>query len=421
MKPRFKFPDSIALSIDANKFTGGGYLYIGENRYAGVVSLNFADKVNFTAIAIINTKLPGDKEGYALLLVIMADGFTPIQLGLGFTLEGIGGLLALHRTMKLDVLRDGVKTGMNDRLLFPQNPVDNINLILSDLEAAFPIEQDRFVFGPMLIIGWGGAKAFLNVKMGLFIEVPSPVNVAIIGVMDCILPTEGANTEILVLVINFVGTFDQEKKFITIDASIEGSRLLNYTLDGDMAFRLKYGDNPNFLLSLGGFHPGFQPPPLALPILKRISINLLDTEKAKVRFESYFAITSNTVQLGAKVDAVFNKGNYSAIGSVGFDALFQFNPFYFEFDTALAFALMKNGKEKASIAVKLHVDGPKQWNVSGSGAIKILGIEFDFDFHKTFGEPREEISLPNVNVLELPQNGNRKCKQLESYIAYRAH
>ena len=397
---RFKFPNAIALSISAQKFSGGGYLYIGENRYSGVINLNFAGKINFTAIAIINTKLPGGKEGYALLLVIMAE-FTPIQLGMGFKLNAMGGLLALHRTMKLDVLMAGVKTGLNERLLFPQDPIENINLILSDLEAVFPIEKDRFVFGPMFILGWGGARALLTVKVGLFIEVPSPVRVAIMGVLNCILPTEGANTEALVLVVNFTGTFDQEKKFITFDASLDGSRLLNFSLDGDMAFRLKYGEKPNFLISVGGFHPAFQPPPLALPSLKRITLNLLDTKDGTVRFETYFAVTSNTVQLGARVDAMFHAGNYDLVGYLGFDALFQFNPFYFQFDTYAGFALMKDGKEKASVSVNLHVDGPRDWNVSGSATAKILGIEFSFDFQKTFGEPRIDESLSNIRVLGL--------------------
>lgn len=397
----FKFPTAIALSINAQKFSGGGYLYIGENRYAGVVHLNFADNINFTAITIINTKLPGGKEGYALLLFVMVDGFAPIQLGMGFTLNGIGGMLALNRTMKLDVLREGVRTGMNERLLFPKDPLENIDFILADLEAAFPIEEKRFVFGPMFILGWGGARALLTVKVGLFIEVPSPIRIAIMGVLDCILPTEGANTEVLVLKVSFTGTFDLEKKFITFDATLAGSRLLNFSLDGDMAFRLKYGENPNFLISMGGFHPAFQPPPLALPPLKRITVGLLDTSDAQVRFETYFAVTSNTVQLGAQVHAVFAAGKYDAVGYLGFDALFQFNPFHFMFDTYLGFSLLKDGKEKASVNVRLHLDGPTPWHVSGTAKAKILGIEFEFDFDRTFGESRLAEGLPNINVLSL--------------------
>ncbi|HRI60606.1 MAG TPA: hypothetical protein PK228_12805 [Saprospiraceae bacterium] len=400
LKSSFTPPSGIALSINAQKFSGGGYLYIGENRYAGVINLNFQGVINFTAIAIINTKLPGGREGYALLLVITADGFKPIQLGLGFTLNGIGGLLALHRTMDLEVLRAGIRDGISDRLLFPEKPLENIDLILSDLESVFPIEEGRFVFGPMFIIGWGGVKTLLEIKIGLLIEVPNPVKVAITGVLRTILPTEGDGAEVVIINVSFLGTFEPEKKMIAFDASLFNSRILNFTLEGDMAFRLLYGDKPNFLLSVGGFHPAFQPPPMALGSLQRLTLSLLDEEKAKVQLEMYFAVTSNTVQVGAHMAAVFQAMGYEVVGHLGFDALFQFNPFYFKVDIQIGFALMKNGKEKAAINVALHVEGPTPWKVSGYAEMKILGIEFQLNFDKTFGEERHTI-LPNVDLWPL--------------------
>ena len=44
------------------------------------------------------------------MLIIFAEGFTPIQLGLGFALTGIGGLLAIHRTFAEEALRSGSRT-----------------------------------------------------------------------------------------------------------------------------------------------------------------------------------------------------------------------------------------------------------------------------------------------------------------------
>jgi len=34
-----------------------------------------------------------------------------------------------------------------------------------------------------------------------------------------------------------------------------------HPIGGDMAFRLDWGASPEFLVSLGGFNPTFQPPP----------------------------------------------------------------------------------------------------------------------------------------------------------------
>jgi len=134
---KFKPPSGIGLTLDSKGFKGGGYLYLGNNRYVGVVTLNFKDKINFTAIGILTTKAPDGSEGFSLLLIITADGFKPIQLGLGFTLDGIGGLIALNRTIKIDALREGVRTNAFDNILFPDNPVENISIIVQDLEKVF--------------------------------------------------------------------------------------------------------------------------------------------------------------------------------------------------------------------------------------------------------------------------------------------
>jgi hypothetical protein len=45
--------------------------------------------------------------------------------------------------------------------------------------------------------------------------------------------------------------------------------------------------------------------------------------------ECYQAVTSNTVQFGAKADISFDLEVCAIRGDIGFDALFQFNPILF--------------------------------------------------------------------------------------------
>ena len=52
---------------------------------------------------------------------------------------------------------------------------------------------------------------------------------------------------------------------------------------------------------VGGFHPAFTPPPMGLGSLQRLGIDDLRRQPA-ARAETYFAITSNTVQFGAKAE-----------------------------------------------------------------------------------------------------------------------
>ena len=44
---------------------------------------------------------------------------------MGFALTGIGGLLALNRTVNADAVRDGLRDGVLDSVLFVKDPVHN--------------------------------------------------------------------------------------------------------------------------------------------------------------------------------------------------------------------------------------------------------------------------------------------------------
>ena len=64
-------------------------------------------------------RLPDGSDGFSLLVIITAE-FAPIQLGFGFTLIGVGGLLGLNRTVLYDPLRLGVRDGSLNSILFPK-------------------------------------------------------------------------------------------------------------------------------------------------------------------------------------------------------------------------------------------------------------------------------------------------------------
>lgn len=394
----FRSPKGLGLKIETDAVTGAGYLSFNkaEEKYAGAAELTIKDKISLKAFGMLTTRVPGDEDGYSLLLLITATGFTPIQLGFGFTLSGIGGLLALHRTMNLQVLRDGVKNNSLDNILFPDDPVGDIQEIMTDLDSAFPIQQNRFVFGIMGIINWG-TPALISMEVGLMLEVPAPVRFAILGVIKSILPTE--EKSLLKLQVNFLGTIDFEAKYITFDASLFDSRLITFTLSGDMAFRLKWGNNANFLLSVGGFHPSYTPPPLNLPSMQRMTINLLGGNNPRLTVWTYFAITSNTIQFGAGVDFYFKvTGKIKVVGEFGLDVLIQYSPFYLRADIYARLAVMRKSKSLLSLSVRCSLEGPSPWHVKGKASFKVLGMKLKMNFDKTFGRP-ETNRLDNENVL----------------------
>lgn len=387
IKLGFKPPTGIGLAINAGPVTGGGFLNYDESTwtYTGGLELNFS-KISFSAIGIVSTRLPGGQKGYSLLIIISAE-FTPIQLGMGFTLNGIGGLLGLNRTMNPDVLRNGIRDNTLDSILFPKDIVKNANTIISNIGQAFPAREGQFLVGPMVKIGWG-TPTLLTIELGIIIELPEPLRLAILGVIKALLPSK--DNAIVKIQVNFLGIIDFTNKYLSFDASLYDSQILTFGLFGDMALRLYWGDKPNFLLSVGGFHPKFTPPPLNLPELRRLTIVLANQDNLKISVETYFAVTSNSVQFGAKVAAMAKAWKIQAIGALWFDILFQFRPFYFIADMGVMFAIKMGSKTILSLYVNLTLEGPNPWRARGKGSFKVLFVKVSVSFDKTFGQARIE-------------------------------
>ena len=394
----FKPPDGVGLSLDAGAVRGGGYLFFNHEKheYAGVMQLNVLDMVSVTAIALITTRLPDGSDGFSLLVIITVEFSPGIQLGMGFALIGLGGLLGLNRTMLFEPLMQGVRSGTINSIMFPQGDIiANAPRIISDLQAIFPAYKDKFLIGPMAKLGWG-TPTLISASLGVIIEIPG--NIAILGVLRMNLPT--ADAPLLVLQVAFAGAIEFDKKRLFFFATLFESRILFMTLDGGMGLLLGWGDDATFVFTVGGFHPRFTPPPLPFPSPQRLSICILNQTTAMVRIETYFAVTSNTVQLGARAELRFGFDDFGIQGCFGFDALFRFSPFYFIIEVNISLKLTVFGLDVLSVRVELSLEGPTPWRARGTGHVSILFFEISADFDVTWGDSAET-TLPPIAVLPL--------------------
>ncbi|MEZ0539919.1 DUF6603 domain-containing protein [Fibrella arboris] len=396
----FSPPNGIGLSLDGGGFKGGGFLKINVDKgeYAGVLELEFQSLFSVKAIGILNTKMPDGSPGFSLIILITAE-FPPIQLGFGFTLLGVGGLLGLNRTMVVERLAAGVKDGSLNYILFPTDVVANAPTIIASIGAIFPPRNGQFVFGPMGKLGWG-TPTLITVELGLLIEVANPVRIAILGVIRCLLPEE--HLPLIKIQVNFIGVLDFEKKQLFFFASIYDSRLLAFTLAGDMLLLINWSANANFVLSVGGFHPAFTPPPMGLPALTRLTIALLDGDNPRLRLEAYFAITANTVQFGAKLELYASVAIASIEGFLAFDVLIQFSPFHFIARIQAALSAKIAGVTLFAVGLDLTLEGPSLWRAYGSARVSVSFLFFSVSatikFDVSWGD-RTDTSLPPVNVL----------------------
>ena len=405
----FKWPDGIGLELDAGGFKGGGFLEFkpDEGRYAGILHLEFQGIVSVTAIGLIDTRLPDGREGFALLLLLTAEFSPPFQLSWGFTLIGVGGLLGLNRTAVVEVLQRGVRDGGLDSILFPRDPLQNARRIISDMQQAFPPREGQFVFGPMFKLGWG-TPTLVSLSVGLIIEIPDPVRIALLGVLRVAIPEE--HLPLIQLQVNFLGALDLEKEMLSFDASLYDSRIVLYPLTGDMALRAVWGASANFLLTVGGFHPAYTPPPLGLPPLRRLGFMLADGLIPRIRCECYFALTSNTVQQGALLEIIYGIDDYSVHGHLGYDVLIQFNPFHLTARVSGSLAVTLFGEDICGVWVEVTLDGPAPWEAHGRGRFKVLIVKFTVQIDLRIGEaqpaPVRTVDVLDrvIKAIELPDN-----------------
>ena len=391
----FKPPTGLGIQIDAGLASGGGFISFdpAQGRYAGVLDVTIVDLIAVKVIAVLDTKLPDGSDGFSFLLIITFE-FPPIQLGLGFTLSGVGGLGGINRTMVIDALQAGLRAHTLDDILFPPDPVADATKIISEIEAFFPPQQGRYLFGPMLSIGWG-TPTLLDLEVGVILEVPDPIRLAILGEIKASIPSP--DFPLISLKIQVLGTIDFGLQKLAIDGTMYDSYLLLYQLGGDMALRLNWGASPNFLFSLGGFNPHFTPPP-DVPALARMSVSLGSGDNPRLASSSYLAVTSNSLQFGANVDAYAEAGGFAVHGYIGFDALFIFSPFSFEFDFAAGFTITYDGTTLAGITLTAMLAGPTPWHLHGDASLTFLFFTVSASIDLTWGDSNQA-TLPPAAVL----------------------
>jgi hypothetical protein len=373
---------SFGLAVQAGPVTGGGFLRYDEplRRYSGVLELKLGS-VGVVGMGVLDARLPEGKPGFALLVAMRAT-FPPIEVGFGFALTSVGGLVALNRSVDVDALRNRLASGTAGRILAPEDPIRNAPTLLADLNAVFPPTPGVSVIGPTVQLIWAKLVRF---DVGIFIELPGPRRVVLLGSARATVEQPGGGKPYLFIRFDIVGVVDAQARTAAFDAVLIDSQLLEILdLTGGAGFRLSWGDQPYALITVGGFNPAFNPEPAVFPAsLTRIAmVHGTPEDSLYLRFEGYFAVTTNTLQFGAAVEAIMRAGNFNVQGIVGFDALMRFEPFHFQFDIRASVRVRYKTRNLGGLTLTGALSGPGPVVLRGKVCIELLF--FDICFEETF-------------------------------------
>ena len=393
----FKPPSGLGVAIDAGPVSGGGFLFYDpvQEQYAGALQLEFSE-IALKAVGVLTTRLPGGAAGFSLLIIVSAE-FTPVQLGLGFTLNGVGGLIGINRVVATDALRSRLTSGALESILFPADPVAHAQQLVATISTVFPPAQGRYVIGPTARIGWG-TPTLVTIDIALVLELPAPVRLIILGRLRALLPDEQA--ALIRLQMDVMGEIDFDRREAAATAVLVDSRLASFPLTGAMAMRINWGDSPTFLLAVGGFNPRFLPP-VGFPRLDRVAVALGSGDNPRLRLEGYLALTSNTLQFGARVDLSVAAGGFGLAGFLSFDALMEQEPLSFVVDIAGSIAVKAGGHTLLSVTLKMTLSGPQPWHARGRASFSILFFDVTVGFDLTIGEAGPPTLPQTVDVAPL--------------------
>jgi hypothetical protein len=381
-----RLPSGIGLTVDAAGVVSGGGMVFHDPvnaLYAGVLQLSVHESINVSAFGLIATRLPDGSKGYSLIVFITADGFQPIQLGLGFTLLGIGGMVAVNRTFDESVLRAGLENDTLGTLLFPRDPVGNAPALIRALTAAFPARSGSYLVGVLVRIGWF-TPTLITADLALIVELGARKRLLLLGRVRALLPSE--SEPLLRIQLDALGVFDFDAGTAALDAVLVDSRLLErFVITGSAALRARWTRPRSFALSVGGMNPGFTLPS-DFPHLQRLTLSLTTGDNPRLTCDAYFALTSNTVQFGAHAHLYAAALGFSVTGDAGFDVLVTLAPFHFLAEIFASMQLRRGSSNLFKVKVTGSLEGPAPLTLRAKASFEIFWWDVSIRVNATLAE-----------------------------------
>ena len=228
----------------------------------------------------------------------------------------------------------------------------------------------------------------------------------LVGIPDPVVP-------LIRLQASVLGRFDPGVPLFELLVSLAGSWIVGLAVRGEIYLLVRGGDNPEFVLSAGGFHPRYVRP-AGVPALQRLQMDLAPGAGYGMRFEAYFAVTSNAVQFGGQLHLEAMVAGCGIEGWLGLDVLFRFEPtFAFAVAIRAGIAVRAFGRRLASVGLAFTLEGPAPWHAFGVGSVSVLFWDACLDFDIRWGSPaRRHRRCPTRPAARRYRGGDRPSQGL---------
>ncbi|MEO0485140.1 MAG: DUF6603 domain-containing protein [Pseudomonadota bacterium] len=442
------YPTGLGIGGPIGPAWVGGYLdYTGgpTNRYGGLVTVQLASSpfdVLPGMAAITGAMLKEDIDGESSFISSFGVSGLRWPVGMFVTFDGFGAIVGQNRTADTDKMREMLLSGALGNVLFrgdngisaglqgvagitadmvgasfgdptSTSPLRNAPELIRDLDALFPAELDDFVFGPTVKFKWFDIPlvgALLVGDFGLVLTgARGPSMIVLLGSARSILSPLGIRLHSLRL--DGVGVIDFARPALEVDASIistDSIVMMILVATGDATIRIGGGSKPHFIVSIGGFHPSYEPENAVMfHKIERIAATLPAgglMDFSVFRAEAYVALVSTSFQFGGRFELNLGPGSLHIQGFYGIDALFQVSPFFFDVSFHAGFRVRFRSISLASLQVSGQLRGPGPLEFIGRLTIEVLFFKKRFKVEVDIGEMVRQVQA-TINGLLGPYIG----------------
>lgn len=310
-----------------------------------------------------------------------------------FFVTGIGGGLGINRLLVIPTDLSHFDDYPFIKALDPAaQPSDDPMAELEQLSNTFPMARGSFWFAAGLSFT---SFALVDGIVVVAVEVGDGVEIAILGLARMALPRP--QFALVSIELGLVARFSTKEGVLWVQAQLTDNSWVLYKdvrLTGGFAYVTWFG-GPNrgqFVLTIGGYHPRFHHD--GYPEVPRLGLQWRLGPFITVKGESYFALTSEAVMAGGRLEVSATFGPAWAHVVFGADGIIYYDPFRFEVEVY------------ASISAGVTIDvwiGEITISISISATIMVAGPKFHgratfsigpVDLAVEFGDSNQNAKVP---------------------------
>jgi hypothetical protein len=237
----------------------------------------------------------------------------------------------------------------------------------------------------------------VNSQALVTVEVGHGLVIALIGTSRAQFPQEGtayANIE-LDLLVRFApseGVFSAQAVLAPSSFVLDSA----CKLTGGFAFFVWFGDNPHagdFVLTLGGYNPGFTPPSY-YPSVPAVGFDWSVDSSITISGGAYLALTPSVMMAGGRLGATYQDGNLRAWFDAHADVIIRWKPFWI--DAGIGITIGASYKlnllfTSVTVSVELGCD-VELWGPPTGGTVTVDWYVISFTIG--FGQGKQGPQLP---------------------------